>query len=350
MSETKTFFKNDSEELVLEVRSNIGCFSREACEQVWNVILATGVKKGLLVLIVNKKVTGQPGTDAVKVIGVTDFGSNFVKLKFQASPDTCFEGTLSLRVDRTMEYGTRLKEILTSVAGVGWYSPGHPETKQVARPTLPQVPLTTVEASLISAAKETMAKTTGSSPSAKGLVKDSVASKEIFRTIAAKLEGGLIDKRALSIVVMSHAAGKPVESGRGAGPIISAWCKMGYIAPLLDDNGKRYILTEWARSNFDLVFEAYKGPMPAKKISEPRTAKRGRKGTKDASANKMLARVAKATANCQKLEKIRFAIAALEAKARKIEKRLAKLKKLAEKPALIESEALMAQLQKLGLK
>jgi hypothetical protein len=179
----------------------------------------------------------------------------------------------------------------------------------------------------------------------KGLFKNASAMQEIFRAVAAKSDGGLIDKRTLSIVIMSHAAGKSVESGRGAGPIIAASCRMGYIVPMINDKGKHYILTEKARTTFDLIFEAYKGNIvPVEKPSKLRAIKRCRKRSKDASAEKMLAYFTKAIVNCQKLEKIQDSIADLEAKVLKFGRRITKLKKLAQKPALLESAALMAQI------
>ena len=351
MAEPKTYFKTQSEELCMEVRTSLESFSREACEQVWDLIQLTTIDNGLLVLVVTKKVTGQPGAKAVKVVGLANNSTNFVLLKFQASPETCFEGTLSLRVDGALEYGSRLKEALIDVAGIGWYVVNRPETKQLPRPSLPPLPLATVGASLVSAAKESAASTNGHNPSVKGLVKNFEASQAVFRIVAAKSVKGVINASDLSLLVMSHIAGKPVESGRGSGPIAAAWRKLDYIDIVPDEDGpKRYFLTEKARKKFSLVFEEYKGPILADQTYVRRLTNRIGKRAKSASADKLLRRFAKATANCQKLNKIRDSIADLEAKAQKIEKQLAKLKKLAQNQALLDSEALINQFRELKLK
>jgi len=352
---TKTFFESKDKGVNLEVRTRLLTIDEIACEQVWKVVEMAGIKEGSLVLFVNKKVTGQSTmTNAVKIVGPAN--ENYLKLKFQTSAASCFEGALTLRVNGGgMEYASRLETKLRTVTGIGWFDPARPEVKKLIQPAPAPMPIAPVAPVLVAAAEVTLEKAgNGPKASVKGLVKNFAACQSIFSTVAAKLEGGLIGKHDVSIIVMSHVGGKPAESGFGAGPVLAAWVRLGYVASVEYEGKKCYTLTAATKTMYDLPpFEPYKGTIESAPASVPRTKKSGRRMGKPSKAkilppDEMIGIVTKATESYQKLQGIRAEIeklnaemAELDKKKAKIAQRLKKLNKQAHKPSLLKSESLL---------
>jgi hypothetical protein len=357
MPALKETYTNEENTVSLKIQNILDKYDPDACEEVWKVIqLMTDIKQGEFVLRVNKKVTGQSNANgAVKVLGPANRG-DFLTLKFQTSADSCYEGTLSLRVyGGQLEYVSKLQEAVRKVTGYGWFDPKQPEVKHIPRPSMQPAPLATVGTALVAAATETAVGNGHiSNRSVKGLVKDYARAQAILQKIAAKLEGGLVGNHDLSAIIMGVVTGKETDSGRGAGPVVAAWRKLGYLQRVSEDGrDKRYTLTAKAKTDYDLVFEPYKGKIESPLSAAPKMTRFGKRmgrPPKARSGEKMLGRFTKAVANCQKLEKIRADIAVCLAKKKKLDKRIAKLNKAAQKPSLLESEALVKSLEELKLK
>ncbi len=263
MKPTIKFYESAEKRLTLEVISSLQNLNGDAVQPLWDLLEKTSLT-GDFKLFVNRKIPGShlDHSAAVKVSGLTQL-LNYVAVKFQCSPEYCYDGTLSCRHDGNGEESrlppSQINQELQSVAGRSWYNPNESISERRAHVvSSQQQPLVSLGDALGKSIDPRTEPSSDTPPDAEKredmLSLDQQSVIRIFKDISEKLRSRYADSADVSDAILMCAYGtKEGIDRRKCGPIIRAWIRKGLLICTEKKGSKRiYRIIDGAIQTFGL--------------------------------------------------------------------------------------------------
>ena len=262
------FFENADKTLALEVTSTLsGGDIANATIPLWKTLEKVGTLTGAYRLIVKSKTTGASGfTNRIKVVGLGQVGGYpAVMVKIQSAASNCYNGMLTKHKDDPKAItGSVLQEALRKVTSHGWYDPDHPMNREDPIDEVPER-LQSVSPILEAAISQPANLIQKDARTVKGIIKDSVAEKDIFTMMAQVARSGIIESKTVSRLIVECAYGSGSDKPpKCAGPVIKAWIKKGWL--IKSTVQKSYTICPTAVTTFGLKLEQVPNSQPPKAI------------------------------------------------------------------------------------
>ncbi|MES2314318.1 MAG: hypothetical protein V4524_00050 [Patescibacteria group bacterium] len=231
--------KHERDGLTLTVSTSLQGVADEAVQAFIGTFLQTSLK-GVFELNVTHKVTGKNiGYPATRIVG-SDNILYWVKAKFQSTPDSCYEGKLFWKATPGSQQisAADIKDQLIKVAGIGWFNPLDPATRKAPQQYAPKglLDVGEVVGPVVYNASDTKTSTgvNAITSETRGVSKNDDFNSLLFVELIQRSDAGVISAGKIGQVLAEYKFSKTgqKESGRGYGPLIGSWEKMGLLESL----------------------------------------------------------------------------------------------------------------------